>query len=183
MRIAVLASNITWNAYNSFGGRSNYINADRLVRVVGEHPSPRVRAYWAAVATRLSKDRRFARLEGVYQDAAVDLLFVGTGFQIERRGEDERFTGTSLRVPAGSLRDREADVLRPEALVRLHPGYRNRVRMGPSWRADVWTVLEREPEASVAEAARRAYCAFATAWQVAQDFHLWRQAGAGEGAA
>ena len=28
--VAVLASNITWNAYNSFGGRSNYINADEL---------------------------------------------------------------------------------------------------------------------------------------------------------
>ena len=26
----MLASNITWNAYNSFGGRSNYINPDRL---------------------------------------------------------------------------------------------------------------------------------------------------------
>jgi hypothetical protein len=29
-KIAVLASNITWNAYNAFGGRSNYINADKL---------------------------------------------------------------------------------------------------------------------------------------------------------
>lgn len=28
--IAVLASNITWNAYNNFGGRSNYIHPDRL---------------------------------------------------------------------------------------------------------------------------------------------------------
>jgi len=28
--MAVLASNITWNAYNSFGGRSNYIHADDL---------------------------------------------------------------------------------------------------------------------------------------------------------
>ena len=28
--IAVLASNITWNAYNNFGGRSNYIHADGL---------------------------------------------------------------------------------------------------------------------------------------------------------
>jgi len=28
--VAVLASNITWNAYNNFGGRSNYINPDRL---------------------------------------------------------------------------------------------------------------------------------------------------------
>ncbi|MEI8020863.1 MAG: N,N-dimethylformamidase beta subunit family domain-containing protein [Schlesneria sp.] len=28
--LAVLGSNITWNAYNSFGGRSNYIHADEL---------------------------------------------------------------------------------------------------------------------------------------------------------
>ena len=28
--VAVLASNITWNAYNNFGGRSNYISADEL---------------------------------------------------------------------------------------------------------------------------------------------------------
>lgn len=29
-KLAVLASNITWNAYNAFGGRSNYIHADQL---------------------------------------------------------------------------------------------------------------------------------------------------------
>jgi hypothetical protein len=29
-KVAVLASNITWNAYNNFGGRSNYIHADGL---------------------------------------------------------------------------------------------------------------------------------------------------------
>ncbi|MFM9116297.1 MAG: N,N-dimethylformamidase beta subunit family domain-containing protein [Planctomycetota bacterium] len=28
--VAVLASNITWNAYNNFGGRSNYISADEM---------------------------------------------------------------------------------------------------------------------------------------------------------
>jgi len=37
-RIAVLASNITWNAYNAFGGRSNYIHADQLP------PTPTVNA-------------------------------------------------------------------------------------------------------------------------------------------
>jgi hypothetical protein len=36
--IAVLASNINWNAYNSFGGRSNYIHPDRLP------PTPTVNA-------------------------------------------------------------------------------------------------------------------------------------------
>ncbi|HXD86944.1 MAG TPA: carboxypeptidase-like regulatory domain-containing protein [Urbifossiella sp.] len=36
--LAVLASNFTWNAYNSFGGRSNYIHAD------GFPPTPTVNA-------------------------------------------------------------------------------------------------------------------------------------------
>ncbi|MFU8803009.1 MAG: hypothetical protein ACNA8W_04280, partial [Bradymonadaceae bacterium] len=99
-----------------------------------------------------------------------------TDFQIARRGEDERFAGSALRVPAGTLRDREADVLSPETLVGHHAGYRNRVLMGPTWRADVWTILEDEPGVSVAEAARRAGCSFATAWQVVQDFRLLRDA-------
>ena len=30
--VAVLASNLTWNVYNNFGGRSNYISADELPR-------------------------------------------------------------------------------------------------------------------------------------------------------
>ncbi|MCH2124568.1 MAG: hypothetical protein MK165_07245 [Pirellulaceae bacterium] len=37
-RIAVLASDITWNAYNNFGGRSNYIHPDTLP------PTPTVNA-------------------------------------------------------------------------------------------------------------------------------------------
>jgi N,N-dimethylformamidase len=37
-RVAVLASTNTWNAYNNFGGRSNYINAERLP------PTPTVNA-------------------------------------------------------------------------------------------------------------------------------------------
>jgi N,N-dimethylformamidase len=37
-KIAVLASNITWNAYNNFGGRSNYIHSDKLP------PTPTVNA-------------------------------------------------------------------------------------------------------------------------------------------
>lgn len=149
-----------------------YINADRLVRCVAEHQSDRVQAYWSAVGSWLSKDRRFARLAKIHDGAPVDLLTVGTDFQIGRRGEDERFVETPLRVPAGTLRDRDADVLSPEVLVRRHRGYRNRVLMGPTWRADVWTVLEDEPELSVAEAARRGKCSFATAWQVVQDFQL-----------
>ncbi len=165
--LRVLSVLTTW-----LGAHHDYLNADRLVRCVSEHPSKRARAYWAAVATWLGKDRRLARLRKLHDGSTVDLLPVGTDFQIARRGEDERFSGTVLRVPAGTLRDREADVLTPAEVARLHAGYQNRVRVGPTWRADVWTELERAPHAPVAEVAKRAGCSFATAWQVVRDFSL-----------
>jgi hypothetical protein len=173
--LRVLAVLTTW-----VGIHHGHVNADRLIRCVAEHPSRRVHAYWAAVAHWLRKDRRLARLLALHQGPPLEVLPVGTDFQVARRGEDPRFVGSALRVPAGTVRDREADVLLPEVLVRRHPGYRNRVRMGPTWRADVWTVLERAPDLSAAEAARRAGCSFSAAWQVLQDFALLRGASKAE---
>lgn len=169
--LRVLAMLTTW-----FGQHHALVNADRLVRVVAAHPSARLRAFWAALAAWQSGDRRFRRLATDHEGERHDLLPVGTEFQLRRRGPDERFEGSPLRVPKGILRDRAADVLSKEALVRLHPGIRNRVRFGPNWRADVWTALEADPQASTAEIARRSYSSFATAWQVAQDFRLLREA-------
>lgn len=165
--LRVLAVLTTW-----LGVHHTHVNADRLVRIVGAHPSERVRGYWAAIATWLKKDRRFARLANAYEGGTVELLATGTAFQIKRHGEDSRFTASPLRAPNGTLRDRPADVLSPEVLIRQHAGYRNRVLMGPSFRADVWTVLEKTQGLSVAEIARRASCSFATAWQTVQDFRL-----------
>ena len=167
--LRVLAVLTTW-----LGIHYAHVNADRLVRLATAETSERVRAYWAAIASWLARDRRFARLKTAYDGPRIDLLPVGTDFQLKRRGEDPRFVGSKLKAPAGTLRDREADVLSPEALARRHSGYRNRLLIGPTWRADVWTVLERAPELSVAEAARRASCSFATAWQVVRDFKLLR---------
>jgi hypothetical protein len=169
--LRVLSVLTTW-----LGVHAAHVNVDRLVRCVSDHASARVRAYWAGVARWLGKDRCFARLATLHDGPPIDLLPVGTEFQIARRGEDARFAGSALRVPAGSLRDRDADVLAPESLIRRHAGYRNRVRIGPTWRADVWTVLERAPELSVAEVARRAGCSFAAAWPVVRDFRLLRGA-------
>ena len=170
--LRVLAVLTTW-----LGVHHTRVNADRLVRLVGAHPSARARAYWAAIATWLKKDRRLGRLASEYDGAPIDLLPTGTEFQIKRRGEDDRFTGSYLRVPKGTLRDRRQDVLSPEVLVRRHAGYRNRVLMGPSFRADVWTALDQAPDLSIADIARKASCSFATAWQAAQDYRLLRAAG------
>ena len=172
--LRVLSVLTTW-----LGMHHAHVNTDRLIRFVSEQPSDRIRAYWAAIATWLRKDRRLARLSALHDGPAVELLPTGTEFQIQRRGEDPRFVDSKLRAPSGTLRDRAADVLAAEVLVRRHAGYRNRVLMGPSFRADVWTVLEKSPGLSVADVARRVACSFATAWQAVQDFRLLRAADAG----
>lgn len=163
----VLAVLTTW-----LGVHHAHLNADRLVRLVGAEASERTRAYWAAVAWWLQKDRRLARLASSYAGPSQELLPIGTDFQIQRRGEDARFEGSKLRVPQGTLRYRLEDVLSVEDLVRCHAGYRNRVLMGANWRADVWTVYQQAPEAKVADIARRVGCSFAAAWEAVQDFRL-----------
>jgi hypothetical protein len=165
--LRVLSVLTTW-----LGFHHPHLNADRLIRLVREEGSERVRAFWSAIASWLAKDRRLARLRTSFRGPRIDLLPVGTEFQVKRRGEDSRLANSKLRAPAGTLRDRAEDVLSPETLAARHAGYRNRLLIGPTWRADVWTVLERHPELTVAEVARRSSCSFATAWQVAQDFRV-----------
>jgi len=123
--LRVLSVLTTW-----LGVHHAHVNVDRLVRLVVAHPEARVRPHWSAIATWLGKDRRFGRLAHAYDGAPIEVLQVGTEFQIRRRGEDQRFAGSKLRVPRGTLRDRE-DVISPEVLVCRHAGYRNRVLMGP----------------------------------------------------
>jgi hypothetical protein len=104
--LRVLAVLVTW-----FGLHSGRVNAGRLTRLVALQASRRVRALWSALARWKGVDQRFARLVRAYRGPRIDLLSVGAGFQVARHGEDERFAGSKLRVPANVLRDRPADVL------------------------------------------------------------------------
>ncbi len=165
--LRVLSILTTW-----FDTHQAHINVGRLTRLVSAQSSIRVLAYWAAMATYAQKDRRFARMARLYQGARVELLRVGTVFQIARRGEDKRFVGTCLRVPAAVLRERAADVLTPRELAKCHSSYKQRIFMGPSYRADMWAALQSNSKQSAAELARQTYGSFATAWQVKKDFQL-----------
>lgn len=164
--LRVLSVLVTW-----LGVHHERLNADRLVHLVQVQDSRRVQAFWASVARWLSADRRLAKLQP-WSGERVDLLPVGTEFQIKRRGEDPRFDGGPLRVPTGTFREREVDVLSPTDLAQRHAAYRQRVIMGPSYRADMWALLTAEPELSASELARRTYGSFATAWQVKRDFEV-----------
>jgi hypothetical protein len=166
--LRILALVVSW-----FGVHHAWVNADRLTRLVATGGSERVRALWAALAHWQAKDRRYARLAGRHRGPHLDLS-PGAEFQIRRHGEDARFAGSGLRVPANLLRDRPADIASPEMLARRHRAYRHRIMMGPSYRADCWAALDADPGLSAAELARRAYASFATAWQVKRDFAIVR---------
>jgi hypothetical protein len=152
------------------------VNADRLTRLVESCAvHERTRAFWAAIGQwQRRRDRRFARLAKLRSERDRIDLFPGTDFQIHRRGEHPWFTGTCLRVAAGTLRDRASDVASPEQLARTHPVYRERVIQGPSYRADMWAALTLEPSLAPAELARRTYGSFASAWDVLRDWKLVR---------
>lgn len=118
--LRVLAVLVTW-----LGVHSAHVNAGRLRRHVALQPSRRVRAFWSAIAWRAA-DRRFATWARAYRGPRLDLLSAGTDFQLARRGEDSRFAGSKLRVPAGVLRDRLADVIQAADLTGTHTAYRLR---------------------------------------------------------
>src|SRR5215468_5796455 len=125
--LRILALLVSW-----FGVHHAWVNADRLTKLVAIRGSERVRALWAALAHWQAKDRRYARLAGHHRGQRLDLA-AGAEFQIRRHGEDARFAGSGLRVPANLLRDRPGDVASPAALARRHGAYRRRIMMGPSY--------------------------------------------------
>jgi hypothetical protein len=165
--LRVAAMLVTW-----FRVHASWVNADRLTRLIAGRTSPRLHALWSALAQAQSTDRRFVRLAGLYVGPRMDLIEVGTEFQVARHGEDPRFEGTPVRVASNILRDRARDILSPTELAKLHHAYRCRLMMGPSYRADMWAALEKDPTLSAAALARKAYGSFATAWHVRRDFEL-----------
>jgi hypothetical protein len=167
----VLSVLMTW-----LGIHSAWVNADRLTALVGQHSSGRVRAFWSAVARWLGKDRRLARMAKAYVGPRLSLLDTGTEYHLRRAGEDPRFEGGPLCVPAGILRDRKGDVLTPRELAHRHAAYRRRIELGPSYRADMWAALEQDQGLSASALARLTYGSFATAWHVKRDWELLKGA-------
>jgi len=165
--LRVLAVLVTW-----FRIHAAWVNADRLTRLIEMQKSPRLRAFWSALAGIHEKDRRFARLVKLYTGPRHDLADTGSDFQIKRHGEDQRFQDSPIRAASNLLRDRDADVLAPADLARRHLAYRWRIIMGPGYRADMWAALEKDSSLSPAALAKKTYGSFATAWRVRRDFDL-----------
>ncbi len=152
------------------------INADRLIRMILQLRKDKLLlSFWSACAKNVMSDSRFRRLLKFNSRASIDLLNVGTDFQISRFGEDPRFEKTCLRIPANLLRNRPRDILPPERLAAVHSVYRYRIMIGPSYRADQWAILDKLPETTSSELARKSFSSFGAAWQAKQDFEILRK--------
>ncbi|MBF0367465.1 MAG: hypothetical protein HQK50_17965 [Oligoflexia bacterium] len=151
------------------------VNVDRLVNAVQLVQEKKVKTFWASLAEWQKKDWRLKKLQKVYTGPRLDLIGEGTEFLIERQGEDERFCGTFLRIPNNLLRHRPNDVLTPEELARRSLSYHFRIMIGPSYRADMWALLEKNSELTPSEIARQSYGSFPTAWEVKRDWLLLHQ--------
>lgn len=135
----------------------------------------RFRAYWAGIAHWRRSDSRWAKIAKMYAGPAVFLSRLGDDIaeqSIAQRGEDPRFAGSRLRVAQGLLRDRLEDVDPPSVLVHRHAWYRERVRQGPTFRADCWAELERDASQTPADLARRVGCTYPVALHAVQDWKL-----------
>ena len=151
------------------------VNADRLVRMILQLASDQEQNFsvvWAAMGEWKMSDGRFSKLKRLVPKQRFDFLEARTNFLIEKNGEDPRFASTCLRVPNKVFRHRPEDVLTPRELARIHPAYRFRILMGPSYRADMWALLSQRPNIGAAELARRCYGSYPTAFTVKRDFAL-----------
>lgn len=162
----VLSLLTEWLDYHIFN-----VNADRLVQLVLELKDENVRRYWCAVSQWKRSDTRFKKLATLYKNRFT--IFDGVDFQIERNGEDPRFKDSIFRVANGTLRIRPKDITPPEMLKNEHPTYRARLLIGPTYRADMWAILDSEgPDIPAAEVARRAYGSFTTAHRVKRNWSI-----------
>ena len=159
------------------GIHSPYVNVPRLIRFLKDE-TEQTKLFWQSIGQWKQPNRKWKKtLHLINNNNRFDLLPVGTDFQIQRKGEDERFTQTQMRVPKGLLREREGDVLSIQQMINYHRTYRNRVKFGVCLRADLWSVLEEYPDMLPATLAKQVGCAFASAWEVKQDFEIWRRIG------
>ena len=160
------------------------INADRLTKFVcrlSDSEYKFVKIFWCANAQRLfMKDQRFKRLSELYKGRRINFAdrFLKnrkqktTKLLIEIKGEDERFKKTCIRVPKGYFSERPNQIFPVSVVAKNHLPFRYRVMMGPSYRADLWALLDNAPSISAYALGKKAHCSYRAAYIAKKDYEL-----------
>ncbi|MDE0151026.1 MAG: hypothetical protein OXK80_00820 [Bdellovibrionales bacterium] len=160
------------------------INVDRLTKFISSLSDKEykfVKIFWCANAQRLFvKDQRFKRLSKLYNGRRVNFAdrFIKkeqqkvTKMLIEIKGEDERFKKTCIRVSKGYFSERPQQIFPVSIIAKNHLPYRYRVMMGPSYRADLWALLDSHPNISAYALGKKAHCSYRSAYIAKKDYEL-----------
>ncbi len=152
------------------------VNVDRLYTILKELPDKRLKAFWSAMAKWQRNDPRMRKLSRIYRGVPLPIGDEDQmKFWLKRDGEDPRFAKSHFVVPAKLLRHRPSDIADSVTVAKFHSGYRQRLIIGPSYRADMWAMLDREPMLTPSELARKCFGSFSTAWNVKRDWGIIRQ--------
>ena len=158
------------------------INADRLTKFVFSLCNTEykfVKIFWCANAQRLFiKDQRFKRLSELYKGRRVNFADrfsknkKMTKMLIEIKGEDERFKKTCIRIPKGYFSKRPNQIFPIPVIAKNHLPYKYRVMMGASYRADLWALLDIDPDISAYALGKKTHCSYRSAYIVKKDYEI-----------
>lgn len=94
-----------------------------------------------------------------------------TDSAIKVKGMMELFQHHNIIVPKNSLRIREEDVLSPKELIKRNRQYKNRYIYGPSWRADIISMIERGFLSPI-EISKALGCSYEPAYRILKEYQL-----------
>lgn len=152
------------------------INASRLIKLIKEHEDNDIfLRYWISVSQWQAADNRFRSLRDLGKNKKKKEITKGSLFLSKKNGEDTRFKGTCLVVPKKMLDREDWLVLSPEKMTNYHLDYKWRLIIGPSFRADMWSQLERDNALTPSSLAKAAYGSYATAHRTKKEFQIYRK--------
>ena len=163
------------------------VNVDRLTKFVSslsESDYKFVKIFWCANAQRLfAKDQRFKRLSELYKGIRINFADrfsknkkqKVTKMLIEIKGEDERFKKTCIRVPKAYFSERPHQIFPVSLVAKNHLPYRYRLMMGSSYRADLWALLDSDPNISAYALGKKANCSYRAAYVAKRDYEILKE--------
>jgi len=161
------------------------INVDRLTSIITslkDEEHKWVKVFWCANAQRLDKKYlRWKKLASLYP-RSNRFNFIdrkkrpndqgSTEFLMNRYGEDDRFIETCIRIPKNTFQHRPTHVFSADKIAKIHGGFKQRLIIGPTCRADMWAALTKDPTLSPSELADKTYGSYATAHRVKWAYQM-----------
>lgn len=153
----------------------NYVIVEKLRKLARQEPwSSHGNLIWLSALARWAVECGYHKWKKLIEPPARTAYLFDEQVSesaIRMRGAIPWLLEAGFRVPEGSLRIRESDVMSPEQLAAVNVQYRNRYRYGPSWRADIITAIESGLD-SPAAIVRRTGCSYEPAHRVLREWAI-----------